>query len=113
MEKEKSEEKDLLTLAGEYAENYYKLTVVNINKKTADISAGVSFAFFLALLTFFICMFLGIAAAYWIGERINSLSGGFAIIGGFYILLILLLVVLRKKLFYPFVKNIVVKNIYD
>jgi hypothetical protein len=56
------DEKNIAELAGEYVETYLKLAVVNINLKTAEISAVASFSMIAGLLVFFICMFLGLAA---------------------------------------------------
>lgn len=106
-------ENDIFKLAGEYAETYYKLTIVKINQKIADISAGVSFAFFIALLIFLMVMFIGVAAGFWIGEMVHNTGWGFLIVGGIYLLLVFILVLSRKKLFFPFIKNLVVKNLYD
>lgn len=112
-EAEKDDKRNIAELAADYVETYAKLTVVNINQKTADISAVASFSMIAGLICFFICMFLGIAAAFWLGGLVNSIGLGFLIVAGFYALLILVLFLSRKKLFYPFVKNMIIKSIYE
>ncbi len=104
---------NIAELAADYAETYYKLTVVNINQKTADISAIASFSMIAALLVFFVTLFLGIAASLWLGGLMYNLPLGFVIVGIFCLLIFLILFLTRKKIFYPFIKNLVIKSIYE
>jgi hypothetical protein len=114
MEKTETEDKrNIAEVASDYVETYLKLTVVNINQKTADISSVASFSMIAALLAFFILMFLGLAASYWLGELLGSTPLGFLLVAGFYLLLFVVLFLSRKKLFYPFIKNLIVKSIYE
>jgi hypothetical protein len=107
------DEKNIAELAGEYVETYLKLAVVNINLKTAEISAVASFSMIAGLLVFFVCMFLGLAAAFWLGSLLNSNAAGFLIVSGFFLLILLVFFLSRKRWFFPFVKNLVVKSIYE
>jgi hypothetical protein len=113
MDPEKDNKRNIAELAADYVETYARLTVVNINQKTADISAVASFSMITALICFFVCMFLGIAAAFWLGDLLGNTGLGFLLVAAFFALLVLLLFLLRKKLFYPFVKNLIVKSIYE
>lgn len=106
-------DRNIAELASDYVETYLKLAVVNINQKTADISAAASFSMIAGLICFFVCMFLGIAASFWLGELMGSNAMGFLLVAAFYLLLFVILFMSRKKLFYPFVKNIIVKSIYE
>jgi len=113
IDQEKDNKRNIAELAADYVETYAKLTVVKINQKTADISAVASFSMIIGLIGFFVCMFLGIAAAFWLGELLGSMGLGFLLVAAFYILLLVILFLSRKKLFYPFVKNLIVKSIYE
>jgi hypothetical protein len=110
---EKDNKRNIAELAADYVEAYARLTVVNINQKTADISAVASFSMITGLLCFFILMFLGIAAAFWLGDLLHSVGLGFLLVAGFYALVVLVLFLSRKKMFYPFVKNLIIKSIYE
>ncbi len=111
IDNEKTVEPNIAELAADYIETYYKLTVLNINQKTADVSAVASFSMVSALLICFLLLFFGVAAALWIGGMINNLVLGFLLTGVFFGLVFLALFVTRKKFFYPVIKNLVIKSI--
>jgi len=110
---ETASEHNIAELAAGYADTFYKLTVVNINQKTADISAAYSFSMVAGLLCFFIITFIGIAAALWLGSLLGNTAFGFLVVGFFYLVVFLVLLITRKKIFYPFIKNLVIKSIYE
>lgn len=110
---EPQDKRNIAEIASDYVETYLKLTMVNINQKTAAISSVASFSMIIGLLVFFMLMFLGMAAAYWLGTLLSSTALGFLLVAGFYLLLVLVLFFSRKKLFYPFIKNLIVKSIYE
>lgn len=104
---------NIAELAADYAETYYKLTVVNINQKIADISAVASFSMIAGLVISFVALFLCFAAALWIGGLVGSNAEGFLLVGLFCLIIFLFLFLTRKKVFYPFIKNMVIKSIYE
>lgn len=110
---EKENDRNIAELASDYVETYVQLAVLNINKKTADISAAASFSMLAGMFGFFVVMFLGIAASFWMGGLVGSTSAGFLIVSGFYFLIFVGLFLTRKKLFFPFVKNLIIKSIYE
>jgi apolipoprotein N-acyltransferase len=110
---EKENDRNIAELASDYVETYVQLAVLNINKKTADISAAASFSMLAGMIGFFVVMFLGIAGSFWVGGMVGSTAAGFLIVSAFYLLVFLVLFLTRKKLFYPFVKNLIIKSIYE
>lgn len=110
---EPENKRNIAELASDYVETYIKLAVINVNQKIADISAAASFSMIAALVGFFVVMFLGIAASFWIGDMLGSNALGFLLVAVFYLVVFLILFVTRKKLFYPFVKNLIIKSIYE
>ena len=107
------DKRNIAELATDYVETYIQLAIVNINQKTADISAAASFSMITGLICFFVLMFLGIAASFWVASLVHSNALGFLIVSGFYLLVFLFLFLTRKKLFYPFVKDLIIKGIYE
>lgn len=105
--------RNIAELASDYVETYIKLAVVNINQKTADISAVASFSMLAGFIAFFVIMFLGIAASFWFGELLGSNALGFLLVAFFYLILFLILFFTRKKMFYPFVKDLIIKSIHE
>lgn len=102
---------NIVELVADYVDTYYKLTVVTATQKAADASATVSFSLLATFVVFFICLFIGIGASLWLGGVLNNLPMGFFAFSGFVLLIFLVLFFTRKKIFYPFIKNLVVKSI--
>lgn len=107
------DDKNIVELVTAYVQTYLKMAVVNVNLKITEISAVASFSLLLGLLGLFISMFLGLAAAFWLGELLDSNALGFLLVAVFFLLVFLFLFLTRKKLFFPFVKNLIVRNLYD
>jgi len=108
---EKENDPNIVELVADYVDTYYKLTVVNISQKAADASATVSFSILATFVIFFICLFVGIGACLWLGELLKSYPLGFFAFSGFCLIIFLILFLTRKKVFYPFIKNLVIKSI--
>ncbi len=104
---------NIAALGADFFETYYQLTVVNINQKTALISAAASFSMLGAMIGGFVAIFFGIACSLWLGKLMDNNALGFFVVGVLFLIFFILLFFTRKKLFYPFVKNLVIKNIYE
>ena len=104
---------NIAELAADYAETYYKLTVVNINQKIADISAVASFSMVGAIICCFVGLLLSIAGSLWLGTLLGSTALGFLTMGAFFLVVFIFFYVTRKKIFFPFIKNLIIKSIYE
>ena len=104
---------NIAELAADYVETYYKLTVVNINQKIADISAVASFSMVGAIIVSFIALLFSIAGSLGLGILLGSTALGFLAMGFVYLLLFVFFYTTRKKIFFPFIKNLVIKSIYE
>jgi hypothetical protein len=60
----------------------------------------------------FMFLFLGIALGLWIGNFLENMVAGFAIVAGVYALLALLVIGLRKNVIQPFIRNSIIKKTY-
>ncbi len=108
-----NDDRNIAELASDYVETYIKMAVVNVNQKTADISAVATFSMISGFILFLFCMFSGIAASIWIGGVLDSYAIGFLLVAVLFVLLLLVLFLSRKKIFYPFIKNLIIKSIYE
>lgn len=104
---------NIAELAADYVETYYKLTVVNINQKVADISAMASFSMVGAIIGCFVGLLLSIAGSLWLGSLLGSTALGFVAMAVFYLFVFIFFYATRKKIFFPFIKNLVIKSIYE
>ena len=109
----KEDAKDIINHSQDYLETFYKLSIVRATKKASNIASGVVNSVLLFFISLCILLFLSIAAAWWIGQELNNPALGFLSIAGFYILLAIILLALRKSVISPFIKNSLIKKIYE
>ncbi|HTJ12176.1 MAG TPA: phage holin family protein [Dinghuibacter sp.] len=101
----------------ELIERYIKdrLLLIRIDaaEKGAKLAAHFVTGMLLAVLFFFIIMFLSIMAGYYFSEVTGSQFYGFGIIAGFYVLVFAVLLAIRKRYIFPFLINLVIKTVFD
>lgn len=101
----------------ELIERYIKdrLLLIRIDaaEKGAKLAAHFVTGMLLAILFFFIIMFLSIMAGYYFSELTGSQFYGFGIIAGFYVLVFAILLAVRKRYIFPFLINLVIKTVFD
>jgi hypothetical protein len=108
-----SEAKDLFEHATDYLDTFYKLTVVNIVQKGVNIASGVINAVIVLFLGIFFLFFAGFGLAWWLGDALNSRAGGFFIVAGLGALAIVAILFMRKKKIFPFLRNLIIRKIYE
>lgn len=113
MEEFKLKAENLTKSVGEYFETYYKLTVVKAADRATSLAAsslaGLA-AFFLGI---FVLFFSGLAVGIWLGQLLENPVVGYLLVAAFYLVLVVLLITLRKKLVFPFIRNLIVRKFYD
>jgi hypothetical protein len=113
MEDSKTQTEGLSEKISAYIETYLKLLGVTATKRATGIaSLGIVSVLILALFIF-IFFFLGMGAALWIGESMNNQKAGYFIVGGFFILCMFIILIFRKELIFPFVRNFLIRKIYE
>ncbi len=95
------------------ARNYYDLTVVNAVTKGSKLGASFVINTIICALGFFVFLFAGFGASYWIGQKLESPMLGFFIVAGFLLLVLIIIVALKGKVIQPWIRNIIIRNIYD
>jgi ABC-type multidrug transport system fused ATPase/permease subunit len=109
----KEDAKDILNHAGDYAETFYKLNLLRLTKKVSDVASVVVNSVLIFFISLCILLFISFAGAWWLGDIVQNRALGFLIIAGFYLLIILVLVLMRKKVISPFIKNTLIRKIYE
>lgn len=95
------------------AKTYYRLSVVNVVDKGSKLGSSFLILALVTGIAFFIFLFVGFAAAFWIGRVLGEPMLGFFVVAGFLLVLLLIILALRKKVIQPFIRNIIIKNLYD
>ncbi len=113
-EKEGFKEKvgDLTDHVGDYLDTLYKLTVVKATQKATNAASIIVVAIAVSTIGMFALFFASIGLSWWVGNLINSRVGGFLIVAGFYLLVLIIIILLRKKIVFPFFRNLIMR-IYD
>ena len=109
----KEDAKDILNHTGDYAETLYKLSLVRFTKKISDVASGVVNSILIFFIALCIILFVSFAGAWWLGDIVNSRASGFLLIAAFYLLLIFILLLMRKKVISPFIKNSLIRKMYE
>lgn len=113
MEEFKLKAETLTKSVGEYFDTYYKLTVV----KAADKATGIAASSLAGLATFFLAIFVlffsGLALGVWLGNILENQVLGYLLVAVFFLILIVVLVALRKKIVFPFIRNLIVRKFYE
>lgn len=94
-------------------DSYYKLGVLNIADKATGIASLTVTIFVISLLCLFALLFICFGLAWWLGETMNNMFAGFTIIAIFFILLIGLIMAFRKQVLFPFIRNIIIRKVYE
>jgi hypothetical protein len=53
------------------------------------------------------------ALAFWLGDLLDSYAAGFLIVGLFFAACIASVILLRKRIVFPFIRNKIIRNLYD
>jgi hypothetical protein len=109
----KEDTRDIINHAGDYLDTFYKLNLVKATKKASTIASGVVNSILIFFTVFCIILFSSIAAAWWLGDVFESPALGFLSVAGFYLLIVLILLAMRKKVIAPFIRNSLIKKIYE
>lgn len=96
-----------------FSETFLELAYTTAAQKTVNVSSVILNTFLIYAAAIFVLLFAAAGFAWWIGDLINSRAGGFFIVAGFFFIITLLIILLRKKFLYPFIRNIIVKKIYE
>ena len=109
----KEDAKDIINHSSDYLETFYKLTLVRATKKVSDVGSAVVNSILIFFISLCILLFASMAAAWWLGEALESPALGFLIVASFYLLLVLVLILMRKKIVSPFIRNLFIRKIYE
>lgn len=109
----KTKAENLTDNLSEYIQIYLKLGAVNATQKATVIATVALTATMLSVFCLFILFFVGIGIAIWLGESWSNMKAGYFTVAGFYVLSTLLFVALRKKMIFPYVRDHIIRKVYE
>jgi hypothetical protein len=95
------------------AQTYYELTRINVAQAGSKAVARAFLFFLLAGLMLCILLLTGIGLSLFLGKLLNDAAAGYFIVAGFYLVLVLFFYLLRKQIVFPFIRDFIVRKIYD
>ena len=97
----------------QYVQDRLLLLKLQTVEKGSQLVAKLFSALIIALLAFFILLFLSIMAGYFFAHLTGSLYIGFAIVASVYIILLLVVLKLRKRIIERKVTDEIIETIFD
>ena len=112
-----NEQEDFFAASKTALEKYIEDRILLLKLQSVEkISVLVSLMFtglLMALLSFFVLLFISIMAGYYFASLTESMFAGFGIVAGFYIILLIILATAGKKYLTVFITNLVIKIFFD
>ena|SRR5882762_2476625 len=103
----------LIDHISDYVETYLKLGLVNATQNATGVATVTLAAMLLSFFFLFVLFFAGLGVAIWLGESWGDMKSGYFTVAGFYLLCGLLFVALRKKLILPFLRDHIIRKVYE
>ncbi|MDF2450163.1 MAG: hypothetical protein K0R26_2667 [Bacteroidota bacterium] len=104
---------DTYGLLKKYTDDRIQLLKIQSAKKTALVSSKLVYIFITSIIVFFILMFFGFMTAYYLAEKFDSTSFGFAIVSISFIALLLLFIVFYKTYLSVKVKDLITRAFFE
>jgi len=113
MEKTQTKVVDLAGHVEQYAETWYKLSLLKLTEKSTNIaSAGLSVAI-IFIIGLFVLLLGGVALSLWLRNLVNDRAAGFLLGALFFIIVMVVLVLLCKKIVFPYFRDLIIRKLYD
>jgi hypothetical protein len=113
MEHLKEKTVDLADHVEDFADTFYKLTVIKATEKATNVTAGVLAVAVVAILGLFVIMFGGIALCWWLGNLVNSRALGFLLGAVFFLIVMVVIVMLRKQIVFPYIRDLILRKAHE
>ncbi len=113
MEETKNTSEKIVDAVGDWIETYRNILAIKIVERASQ-GASVSILGMVALLTgIFILLFIGLGAAWWVGESLDNMKAGFFIVGAVYLTILIIILAMAKKVLIPAIRNLIIRKIYE
>lgn len=100
-------------LVEDYVGNRLQLLKLQAAEKSARVVSLLITVMVMALICFFILLFVSITAGYFLAQKTGSLFTGFGIVAVFYLLVLCIVLYLRKRVLDKYIADTVVRIFFD
>jgi apolipoprotein N-acyltransferase len=113
MEDIKDKTVDLADHVEDLADTFYKLTVLKATQKATNITSATVATIVVCTFGFLVLLFSGLALSWWLGNLLENRAAGFLLGAVFFLIVMIILVLLRKKIVFPFIRDLIIRKLYD
>jgi len=97
----------------DYVSNRLQLLKLQTAEKSSKLISLLLTVLVMALLSFFILLFLSMTLGYYLAQKTGSLFTGFGIVAIFYVVLLVVVLYLRKRYLDKYISNTVIRIFFD
>ncbi len=97
----------------DYADSWYKLTILSGTKKATQAAAFLLTILSVVFLGLFVLFFAGLALGIWLGELLNNASAGYILVAVLFLLVMVVLIAMRNKIVFPFIRDTIIRKLYE
>jgi len=109
----KDSAEDILTHGADYLDTFYKVSVLKLTKKATHIMSTAISVIVILTIGMFVLFFAGLGLGWWLGDLIESRTGGFLLVALFYLIVAGVIIALRKKIVFPFIRDLIIKKAHE
>jgi hypothetical protein len=113
MEDIKDKTTDIADHVEDLSDTFYKLTVLKAAQKATNITSGAIVIIFVCTFGFFVLLFGGFALSWWLGNLLENRTAGFLLGAAFFLIVLVVLILLRKKIVFPFIRDLIIRKLYE
>ena len=95
------------------AQTYYELARINVAQAGSKALSRAIIFFLLGGLILCILLLAGIGLSLLLGNLLKNAAAGYFIVASFYLVLVIVFYLLRKRIVFPFIRDFIVRKIYD
>lgn len=105
--------KTLTDDVSELLDLYYRLAVVTATEKASNAAAVSITVIIILFLMMFMLLFAGIGIGWYLGERMNNMFAGYGIVALIFLVLVSITIAFRKTFLHNFIRNTIIKKVYE
>lgn len=109
----KDKAEDILSHGADYLDTFYKISLLKVTKKATHIASVAISIIVVCSLGMFVMFFAGLGLGWWLGDLIESRTGGFLLVAAFYFLAAIVIILFRKKIIFPYIRDLIIRKSHD
>ena len=106
----KDKAEDILSHGADYLDTFYKVSLLKATKKATHIASAAISVIVICTLGMFVLFFAGLGLGWWLGDLVESRTGGFLLVALFYLVVALVIILMRKKIVFPYIRDLIIRR---